>query len=422
MTPIFNKHFYKLLSFFFIFIAWPSINFAGLNITFILFILIAKYFNDHSIKLFDSISNLSRIFILFGICAVISSINAPKMDRFFDNEFFEYKIIIQQIFWIIISLFIIQNLKNFSYYKISEFLFYGIILLNLNFYFFNISAPPPFKFNLNRNTYVFIMVALFPIVSYYVYHKFGLSKLKLFIPLILILVLFSNGRAGALLILGEVILMYGIFYKSATKFFKVLIFTIIISNIFISQFIDIDQLRKEASKPFAQISPRISELISGEGDAGDLETDRSWLIRELMIEKGFEIAKKYPFLGIGLFNFSNYDAQLDALYNNETFSARLYGYSKGADQYNDKSAHNSYVQLICENGILGFIIYLIIALPLIIHFFKKIIVNNISFEDGPLMSFFFLSIYFYAIASLMGTLTYIIIGMAYVSKNKQIKF
>ncbi len=419
---MFNQYFYKLLSFFFIFLAWPSINFAGLNITFILFLLIAKYFNDHNIKLFDKESNLSVIFIIFGIFAIISSFNAPKMDRFFDSEFFKYKIIIQQVFWIIISLFVIKNLKKISYYKISEFLFYGIILLNLNFYLFNFNAPPPFKFNLNRNTYVFSMVALFPVVSYYVNHKYGFKGLWFFITTVLFLVLLSNGRAGALLILGEVFLIYGIFNKSAVTFFKVFLFSIIIFNIFISQFIDIEQLRKEASKPFAQISPRISELISGEGDAGDLETDRSWLIRELMIEKGFEIFKKYPFLGIGLFNFSNYDAQLDALYTNETFSAVLFGQSKGADQYNDKSAHNSYVQLICENGIIGFILYLIIALPLVIHFLKKILLNDISFEDGPLMSFFFLSIYFYAIASLMGTLTYLIIGMAYVSKNKQIKF
>ncbi len=419
---MFNQYFYKLLSFFFIFLAWPSINFLGLNITFIIFILIAKYFNDHGIKLFDSNSNLSMIFIMFGIFAIISSVSAPKMDRFFDNEFFKYKIIIQQIFWIIISLFIINNFKYFSYYKITKYLFYGIILLNLNFYFFNFNTPPPFRLSLNRNSYVFTMVALFPIVSYYVNHKYGLKGLKLFIPSVLFLVLLSNGRAGALLIFGEAVLIYGIFYKSATKFFKVTIFIILISNFFISQFLDIEQLRKQASKPFAQISPRISELISGEGDAGDLETDRSWLIRELMIEKGLEIFEKYPFLGIGLFNFSNYDAKLDALYTNETFSSVLYGQSKGADKYNDKSAHNSYVQLITENGIIGFIIYLIIALPLIIHFFKKILVNDISFEDGPLMSFFFLSIYFYAIASLMGTLTYLIIGMAYVSKNKQIKF
>jgi O-antigen ligase len=186
--------------------------------------------------------------------------------------------------------------------------------------------------------------------------------------------------------------------------------------------IDFEDIRKDIAKPISKIAPRISEFISGEGIAGDLDHDRSWLLRELMIEKGIEIVYKHPLLGVGLFNFANYDAKLNSLYEDEKFYSVLYGQVNNADKFNNKSAHNSYIQLISENGIIGFSLYILLAFPLIYVFLKKLIFSEITLNDLPLMSFFFLSIYFYAIASLMGTLTYVIIGMAIASKNKQIKF
>ena len=152
-------------------------------------------------------------------------------------------------------------------------------------------------------------------------------------------------------------------------------------------------------------------MIRKEGN-GVASNDRSWLVREVMVRKGIMIANEHPIFGIGFNRFRNYNVDFRKFLASERKYDRLGRYTSN-DVLNNRSPHNSYIQILAENGFLGLLIFiLILAVPLKV-FFKRLLKNQLSIIDAPLISLVGLTIYLYAISSYPSAITFVTISLAY---------
>jgi O-antigen ligase len=174
-----------------------------------------------------------------------------------------------------------------------------------------------------------------------------------------LLFLLTDGRAGAVIGVLEVILLSLIYNRRLI--IKIVPITVVIGIFLFFLQYNSENIRSLLSNAVTPISPRVSAFIlAEEGTEGDLSHDRSWLTRQLMIEKGLEIIKIYPILGVGPLNFINYEANLSNYYSNEKYQRLAYRLDTNKTDLNTTSAHNAYIQMVSEYGVLGFLVIIFI--------------------------------------------------------------
>jgi O-antigen ligase len=127
-----------------------------------------------------------------------------------------------------------------------------------------------------------------------------------------------------------------------------------------------------------------------------------------MIDKGEEIIRHYPLIGVGPNNFKFYKAELNTY---KTYD-RLQSIEKKIFD-NKTSAHNTYLQVVTEFGVIGALLYVLILIKPVWLFFKNFISSNLTVEHLSLISLFGILIHFYTIANLSGALPWFILGLSW---------
>ena len=159
-----------------------------------------------------------------------------------------------------------------------------------------------------------------------------------------------------------------------------------------------------------KINPRLGALLRL-GDDGSLKRDKSWLQRKLLISKGKEIFAKHPFIGIGPMNFRYYDSKL------EEYSTFNFLQGNSRELYNSRSAHNSYIQVLTEFGLVGFIFFLVIIFRPIYFFWRNFNSATLKVEHLPIVCLIGISIHFYAISAFTGAIPWLVIGLSWALLN-----
>lgn len=137
----------------------------------------------------------------------------------------------------------------------------------------------------------------------------------------------------------------------------------------------------------------------------NLEQDKSYVFRQMMIQKGLKLFKESPLIGVGASRFRKESAELE-----------LSGVFKYHSQskFDRKSAHNSYVGFLAETGLVGSIPLGIFILMLGFQGFKAGI-RQARREElwalGVVTSFVGMSIHMWTISSLAGTVTWFAYGL-----------
>jgi O-antigen ligase len=229
----------------------------------------------------------------------------------------------------------------------------------------------------------------------------------------LFLVLFTNGRSGAIIIILQLVLIAALTFHFWFKVLKISFFPLLLFYF---------AIESDALKPVVEnvannveaINPRFAELMRGE-ESGDLTMDKSWLTRKLMVDKGYEIFLQYPFFGIGVNNFIYFDSRLVSFRNYDRLG------DTDMDFWNSRSAHNTYVQVAVEFGVLAFLIFLVLLFFPIIAFLLKLRKGLFSFDFLPFISLLGISIHFYAISGLTAAVAWMTIGLAWGSYGGVIK-
>jgi O-antigen ligase len=142
-----------------------------------------------------------------------------------------------------------------------------------------------------------------------------------------------------------------------------------------------------------KLNERTYELVYNTDNT--LKTDRSYLTRLAMQEKGLNLFKENPITGVGLGNFHKTKGEIDYEFDGaELLENKDDFLSEGT------SAHNSYISFLSEGGILVFIPFLFLLLYPIFYF----LINFSRIEKHE--KAIFISVIFMAIHS------WFIVGMA----------
>ncbi len=396
------------------FLAFPSIYILQNSVYFYAFIIVLiatkKITGRFLLK-----NRFTTITLLIFISGTISSIFHPilKFDPGFISKF---NIIVHFAYWLAIGAYFASWMKHINIYLLSKWVTIGFFSQVLAFYFLNtkidliiIKIAP----GISRNGFVFNVICFSGFVLYYLYKKYGKTGLNIGNILILIALLFTNGRAGASISLLIFILSLSVVHRS----FKILTKFFLISGIFFLFFSSINKnfianLAHSVVPIVSKINPRFADLLIGEGE-GDLTFDRSWLLRKLMVDKSIEIYKKHPVLGIGWNNFIYYDDDLKTL--NDFQYERLQNLD--SDYLNTRSAHNSYAQLLAETGTIGIFLLLLLIIPILFKLAIEIINGSNNILILFYISFLAASIHLYVISSITGANFWFLLGVTYGIKN-----
>lgn len=394
----------NLINIFVFFLAFPCINVLGNSITFYIFIILILRLGLFWQRPFKGKP------VLFSLMAVIllSTILAPY-DKMFEHPGFlsRFQIAIQAVYWILVTCFFIVYRNMINIYELARSLFWALMASFIGYFILPISlnyTVADIDLGISRNSFVFDTLAVVPIISIYVFRKFKARGLYAFLIVSILAMFLSNGRSGSVIILLESIMVLAIYLKPWRGFLKFAIVPMIVLNL-VSESSFMQPYMAGAAETVRPLSPRFADLLIGENE-GDLTMDKSWLIRKLMIDKSFEIFKEYPILGIGIKNFVYYDSELATYADYERLT------NKSKDFYNTRSTHNSYMAVLSEFGIIGFILFIwILIIPL--WSLAKIIINNysVTLVQVPLISILGISLHYYSIAAVYGAISWMIFGL-----------
>lgn len=407
----FSTQIQKKINWFAFFLAFPFLSLLGSSITFYIFIVLIA-----STGLFwNNYFRGKYLFFGFLFIGILSGILSPVFGEHKDISFIF--ILIQYCYWVLMASFFIVFRKRIDLFQVSKWLFYGTIAYIFTYYMlaFNITNPIfSLEFKPGRNSFVFNLICCIPLSFYYIVHRWKGWRLYFFIIFFIGAMLMTNGRSGSIIILIQSMLILSIVQPGFRKIGKVFVFLFLMLFGFF-QNSDSEIYLEVVTSKVETVNPRFAALLRNEGD-GDLEQDKSWLIRKLMIDKGMEIIKKYPFIGIGPNNFTKYEAELSS-YSNYN---RLQGTSFHK-MSTTTSAHNSYLQVAAEFGIIGFIIFAFLYLPPVLLFVRLFIKGQLTLNHLALVSLLGMTIHFYAIAAFLGALPWFILGLcwSYLQKSKR---
>lgn len=394
----------KIFNFFVFLLIFPFFSVFGNSISFYFFIFLLLS-SDYKIIDFKS-SKL--IFYLLALISIISSFLSFRVNEIINfDTVSSLLILIKYIYWFLLSSYIITHYKLFDLNILSKYIFYGTLSLVFCFFFFESNysfSVISFKLDNPRNYYVYTLLISFPFSLYYIFRRFGILGFHIGAFSFLIIMLLCEGRSALIIYFIQLLFIYGLMYPKIKKF-SILSFSFSIVLLFIFSF-NPQNIVEQIGQKTITISPRVGNLILGEGD-GDLTFDKSWLIRELMVEKAISISKKYPFIGIGPGNFDNFKSELTGLNNKHRLHNRSFNF------YNELSAHNSYFQILSELGIFALVLFLILIFSSITYFLKIYITTSPNLITIPLISLLGISIHFYVISAITGAVSWFLISLCW---------
>ncbi len=315
--------------------------------------------------------------------------------------------LVRYVYWVLVALFFATYGRILNLIEIGRMFFIGTLLLLFGFFLLPISLDlGVISFNLRpaRNTLVFNLLAATPLSLMYLIQRKSKTTVILYVLLFIATMLISRGRAGPIILVLEFLLILLILFPGLTILSRIALISLF--TVFLFFGFVYDKMLNSLSDQVSAINPRLGRLLSEDRDA-TLGFDKSWLLRQLMVDKAIEITREHPITGIGVGNFVSYDSKLPTL----TSYVRLLG--RSMDYYNSRSAHNSYLQVLSETGLLGIFFFTIILIRPILYFLRILISSSLRWKHLPLISLAGISIHFFVISSLTGAISWLVLGLAW---------
>jgi O-antigen ligase len=136
-----------------------------------------------------------------------------------------------------------------------------------------------------------------------------------------------------------------------------------------------------------------------------LEEDKSFAIRQLMVQKGLKLFTESPLIGVGASRFTKESVPLDI--PDVLSYARQY-------HFDSKTSHNSYIVFLAETGIVGSLPFAILLIILAWRGLKanlKLGRNNHVWAISIYAGFMGMSVHMWGIASITNTANWFLYGL-----------
>jgi O-antigen ligase len=152
----------------------------------------------------------------------------------------------------------------------------------------------------------------------------------------------------------------------------------------------------------------VDKTMSRFSTVDKLDRDKSFMVRQLMIQKAVKAFEQSPFVGIGYGRFRSTELELELpkllrYYTNETANMR--------------SSHNSYMELAAETGLVGIIPYALF-LGILIYFGGRNTIfylkNGIVWPLGIYAGFCSMSVHLWTLSGLRNTVTWVMYALVVV--------
>lgn len=385
----------KIIFWYAFLMAFPVIT-PIVNLSFFIFpLLFYIYVKKFGIGLFLR-SSILPILILLSVGVFV---NLITVFFFRDKSYINNTITVvpNYLYWLfVVNLF--YSYRDFINFKIIlKGVWIGLIFSTV-YYFINKEIKihnyiPIFKV-LSQNSFAFLIICFSPLSLYFLKQTKGFKIAFIFFLLFSIIGFMSGSRSGSILVFlsGFVVIFVG-----KIKVFKMIFFAsityiifLLISNLSIMQ------------KIIKSLNYRTYELLYNTEDV--LKNDTSYLTRLVQIEKGITIFKEYPITGVGLNNFSSYK------------NVQLLGIFEGTEYIIDKdvmsslSAHNSYISILAEGGLLIFIPFILMIFLILFKGFFLIFKMD-SFQLSIFISFVTMLIHLWFISAILNVFAWFLIGI-----------
>jgi O-antigen ligase len=155
------------------------------------------------------------------------------------------------------------------------------------------------------------------------------------------------------------------------------------------------------------LAPRVyTEQVAERFDTFQhLDQDKSYNVRQLMVQKGWRMFLDSPLFGAGAGNFIKEKVKLDLDKSNRYGSQKM---------FNKKAAHNSYLELLAETGLAGCLPFGILLIGLVIKGCRAVLLlarREDYWALGLYVGFLMMSLHMWAIGVLTSTGTWVMYGL-----------
>jgi len=345
----------------------------------------------------------SKLALLFVVGVLVSVFDIWSTDQGVVRMYNGIKVLPNYIYWGVILVFFSNSFYVLNFNIISKGIFWGLILCVVYFYFplFKLIQYTFFFNGLQQNLLSALLIMFTPIALYYLKIKNHTNMTIVLLGCVFFLAaILSGSRSGSVLVFINVAAFIVLFIAKRRVFlFAVIFFGIPISIILANG------THEEVIKT---LNPRVYELLFAEDV---FEKDASYLTRLAIVEKGLSLFSDNPLTGVGVNNFGAVKGRI--LFNFE--GGDLIAHDK--DFFQKASAHNSYLSILTETGLVGFVPFIILLLVSLIKLLKNSLKGD-SLSKVLILGYLGLLIHMYFISVILNVYAWVFIGLI-VANNRR---
>lgn len=332
--------------------------YIGTNFSLILFILLWQQIYNMTKVSFSSTRIESKLLIAFGIGVTISIFDIWTLDQGTFRISKALVVIPNYLYWCLTIILFVTNHQLINLKLIAKAITVALIAAILYFYSpFLKPLEQTFLFRgLADNTFAFLLIGFSPISLAYIKNTFGFSRFLMAGVAVALAAFLGGSRSGSLLVTLNFAVLTIYYIRNSLLIYFSTAMGAILFLAYLSYENDVKILIKN-------MNPRTYDLLYEEDV---LEQDHSYLTRLALREKGMLLFEQSPLTGVGINNFGTLEAEI------------TYGFAGGENVERDDehiqhaSAHNSYVSILTETGLLG-------SIPLALYILYTL---SISVKNG----------------------------------------
>jgi len=385
----------KLFFWYAFLMAFPSLIIFQ-NISVYIFLIILFFLTKSGYSNFGFSKNIQRFALLFALAAVASTIGGYLIKG---NSYLmrSLQVLPNYIYWSFLIIFLVHHRNRLNFNSLFKGLTIGLVI-SLPYYFYFQFTPSMGALmilkSFSQNSFAFLIICFSPISIFYLKSKYGKITAIFFIIIFSLAGLLSGSRSGSILVFAGSFLAF--FLTGQINIWRSLLTVTAGIAIFVVLSTDFGKNLVKS------LNPRTHELVYS--TQSTFETDRSYLTRRALVDKGIDLFNKYPITGVGLNNFAATVGKIEGDFEGAEFVIH-----KGIEH--GKSAHNSYISILSEGGLVLTIPFLLILLTLLVHFFHKFR-SMPDFYRPVFIGVLMMAVHLYFISAILNVFGWFLLGMA----------